>query len=231
MAIVFLRTVLLYAVIVCALRLMGKRQLAQLQPSEFVVTILVSNIATLPLQDTDIPLIGGIIPILCLVSFEILISYLSRTHHKLHKLFSGSEKVLIENGIIHQDTMRELRYSGDDLMSELRANSIYDLRDVAFAIVQTNGTLNVYPKFSAQPVTAEMLNLTSDNPDAVPFLIASEGATRPEGLAHLGLNEAWLKKLLAAKGKGVKDVFMMTAAGADDYYIVWRQDAVVKNKQ
>src|SRR5699024_4709883 len=125
--------------IVFSLRIMGKRQLGELQPSELVATILVSNIATLPIEDTNIPLLAGIVPILTLVSFEVILSSITLKSRMARKIVSGNPVIVIRDGRIDQKQMRSIRFSIDDLMEELRTNSIFDIRDVAFAIVETTG--------------------------------------------------------------------------------------------
>ncbi|MEG0457614.1 MAG: DUF421 domain-containing protein [Oscillospiraceae bacterium] len=202
MALVFIRTILVYILIVFALRLMGKRQLAQLQPSEFVITILISNIATLPIEDTDIPLIGGVIPIITLVAFEVIISTITLKSKKFRELVSGKSKIIIDNGVINQKTMKELRYSLDDLMGELRNKSIFDIKDVSYAIVQTNGSLSVFPKFSAQPATAKMINAKEKPEDSqIPFVVVSDGNIINDSLNSLKLNEEWIYHILKSKNK------------------------------
>ena len=145
MLIVFFRVLLIYALIIVSLRLMGKRQIGQLQPSELVVTILVSNIATMAIEDNNVPLVSGIIPILTLVSFDVIISALTLRYKKMRRLVSGTPRVIIRDGKIDQQQLKELRFTIDDMMEELRGKDIFDIRDVAFAIVETTGTLSVYP--------------------------------------------------------------------------------------
>ena len=146
MCVVLIRSLILYLLVIFAVRLMGKRQLGELQPSELVITILVSNIATLPLEDVDIPLIVGVTPILALVCFEVVISWLNLISPKLRKVISGSPKVIISNGRIDRETMRELRFSVDDLTMALRSQGMFDLSEVQFAVVETTGSVSVMKK-------------------------------------------------------------------------------------
>ena len=136
---------------------MGKRQLGELQPSEFVIAILISNIATLSIEDTDIPLLGAVVPIITLMSAEVILSYITLKSGKAQIMVTGNPIVVIRNGNIDQKNMRELRFSIEDLMSQLRINGIFDVQEVAWAIVETNGKLTVYPKFKARPLTPEAL--------------------------------------------------------------------------
>ena len=163
--IVFIRAILLYLLIIFCLRLMGKRQLGELQPSELVITILISNIASLPIEDNSIPMIMGVVPIVVLVGFELIISGISLHSRRFRTLVSGKPVVLIQNGQIDQSAMKQLRFSIDDLMETLRGKSVFDLRDVQYAIVETTGQVNILQKYKAQTVTARMLDLKGSDAD------------------------------------------------------------------
>ena len=178
MSIIFIRTIILYLLIVFSLRVMGKRQLAELQPSEFVVTILISNVATLPLEDINIPLIGGVVPILLLVSFEVLVSFITLKSQRARKIVSGSPRVIIRDGVIDQQEMKNLRLSIDDLMGQLRSKDIFDISDVAFAIIETTGSLSVYQNFDARTVTPKVMHISDSIVDKSPeHTAASMSAT------------------------------------------------------
>lgn len=193
--IVFIRVLIIYALIILSLRLMGKRQIGQLQPSELVVTILVSNIATMAIEDSNVPLIGGIIPILTLVSFDVLISAMTLRYKKMRRIVSGTPRVIIRDGKIDQKQLKELRFTIDDMMEELRGKDIFDVRDVAFAIVETTGSLSVYPKFTAQPATAGMLNLQAPpGADAPPVVLIADGVVIDSALGYCNLKYEWLEK-------------------------------------
>ncbi|MBP5580259.1 MAG: DUF421 domain-containing protein, partial [Ruminococcus sp.] len=125
MCVILIRSVILYVLVIFAVRLMGKRQLGELQPSELVITILVSNIATLPIEDVNIPVIVGVTPILSLVCFEVMVSWLDLKLPKLRRLISGSPKIIVRNGCIERDILRELRFSSDDLLMALRSKDIF----------------------------------------------------------------------------------------------------------
>lgn len=221
MFIVFFRVLLVYALIIASLRLMGKRQLGQLQPSELVVTILVSNIATMAIEDVNVPLIGGFIPILTLVAFDVIISTVTLKLRAARRIVSGTPRVIIRDGKIDQNELRELRFTIDDMMEQLRGNNIFDIRDVAFAIVETTGSLSVYQKFDAQPVTAKMLNLQPQPGDSVPpVVIISDGAVIDSGLLYCNLKYEWLEKTVTENGYNTKDIFLMTCNRQADYLIV-----------
>ncbi len=143
MLITIIRSVILYILVIFAVRLMGKRQLGELQPSELVITILISNIATLPLEDTDIPLLTGMTPIFVLVCLEVLISWVTLRFPKLRRFISGRPKIIVTNGKIDQEALDELRLSEEDVMSALRSQQVFDIKEVQQAVVETNGSVSV----------------------------------------------------------------------------------------
>lgn len=174
MSIILIRSVILYILVVFSVRLMGKRQLGELQPSELVITILVSNIATLPLEDTDIPIIVGVTPILALVCFEVLMSWIILHSPYMRKIISGSPKIIISNGKVNRSVLRELRFSVDDLMTALRGRDIFDISEVQFAIVETTGSVSVMKKPDKDSPTREDLNITPERIDP-PQTVVSDG--------------------------------------------------------
>ena len=221
---IFFKTIILYALIIVGLRLMGKRQLGELQPSEFVVTILISNIATLPIEDVDIPLLTGILPILTLVSCEVIMSTVALKSKRARKSLSGSPKIVIRDGVIDQRQLRDLRFSIDDLMEQLRQNNVFDIADVAFAIVETTGKVSVYQKFEARNVTAEMLNLPSDGQEsAPPVVMISDGQLIEEALRYCNLRHEWLEKTLGDQKVRLEDIFLMTCNRQANYHIIKKE--------
>ncbi len=205
-----IRTILIYLVIVFGLRLMGKRQLGELQPSELVVTILVSNIATLPIENTDIPLFGGIVPILTLVSFEVLFSTLTLKSGKLRKLVSGTPQVIIQNGEIDQREMGKLRFSIDDLMAQLRGSGVFNLEEVALAVVETTGKVSVYPKAEYRPVTPSVLHIPTQEPQLPPSPVICDGRVNPTPLPYRQVSQKELEQAAAKEGAALGEVFLMT---------------------
>lgn len=221
MLIVFIRVLIIYVLIIFSLRLMGKRQIGQLQPSELVVTILVSNIATMSIEDTNVPLIGGMIPILALVSFDILISALSLKSKRARRIISGTPRILIQDGKLNQAEMHELRFTIDDVMSQLRAASVFDIQDVQFAIVETTGVLSVYQKYDARPITPKTMQMpTPDTPDAPPVVMVSDGAVIDSAFPYCNLRPEWLSKLLEEKGLHTSDIFLMTCDRQANYLLI-----------
>ena len=147
MAILLFRTLLVYVLIIGAMRLMGKKQLGELQPSELVSTILISNLASISIESPELPLIGSVVPVFIIVATEILLSALCVRSRRAAKLVSGSPRVIIRNGVIDQATLFDLRFTVDDLLEALRGKDVFELSDVAFAIVETNGSVSVLKKF------------------------------------------------------------------------------------
>ena len=218
------RTVILYLLIVAGLRIMGKRQIGELQPSELVVTILISNIATLPIQDVNVPLSGGIVPILTIVCFEVFISGLTMRSRTARRLFCGGPKMVIRDGKIIQKELRDLRFSVDDLIEQLRAAGYFDPSEVQFAVVETTGSLSVYPRFSARPATCGDLGLKKDEYlEAPPVVIVDQGRVLPSSLDYCGISQVWLERTLRQEGIEQKDIFLMTCSRRREYHIVKKE--------
>lgn len=198
---------------------MGKRQIGELQPSELVITILVSNIATLPLEDLNIPLIMGILPILSLVCFEVLMSWLSLKSRRLRHIVSGSPKVIIRDGILDQTVLKELRFSVDDLMTALRSNNVFDISDVQYAVVETNGSVSVYEKFTQRNATNSSLGLEGQSPDP-PVIIVSDGKIISQGLEETGLTRQWVYDLTNRRHLEIADIFLLTSDRNGRYNLI-----------
>ena len=153
MLIVFIRGIILYILVTFAVRLMGKRQIGDLSPGELVITILISNIATLSMEDISVPLFTGIVPILTLVSLDVLVSYACLKSRKIRRAISGKPKIVVSNGVIDQNVLKTLRYTVDDLMSSLRTQGIFDISQVQYAVVETTGAVSAILKAEFQPLT------------------------------------------------------------------------------
>ena len=223
MFVVFFRTLIIYFVIIICLRIMGKRQLGELQPSEFVIAILISNIATLSIEDTDIPLIGAVVPIITLMGAEVLLSFITLKSGKAQVLVTGNPVVIIRNGNIDQQSMRDLRFSIEDLMSQLRISGVFDIEDVSWAIVETNGQLTVYPKVKAQPVTPAFLNDPKSIGETPPMVLISDGTLCSKVLKECNLTKKWLSGVLEKEKISEKEIFLMTCDPSAKYRIVKKE--------
>lgn len=204
-----LRAAVLYPVVIFAVRLMGKRQIGELQPAELVITILISNMATLPLEDQNLPLLMGVVPVLVLVSFEVLMSWASLRWRGLRRLISGSPKIIIRDGKIDQQVMKSLRFSLDDLMTALRTGGVFDVTEVQLAVVETNGTVSIYQKTEYQPAAKGDVrqNLQPDRP---PEVLIADGCISPEGMAAAGYTRQKLAAILKKHRVEADEVFLLT---------------------
>ena len=224
MAILIIKTIFIYIFITLALRIMGKRQLGELQPAELVITILISNIATLSLEDINIPLLNSIIPIFTLVFCEVVVSVAVLKNNGLRKIISGNPCIIIRDGNIDQSELKDLRWSIDDLMEQLRAKGYFTIADIDLAIVETSGMLSVFPKFASRPVSAAMLNLPVKNQlDSPPQIIISDGTLVKDALRYCGVTENWLTKLLQKEGCPQNQVFLLLCDRKLNYTLVRKE--------
>ena len=222
MTIAVVRTVILYLLLMAAMRLMGKRQLGELQPSELVVTLLLSDLAAVPMQENGLPLLNGILPILVLVSLELLLSGGMLKSPKLARLISGSPLPLIRDGKVEKATMKRLRLTVDDLAESLRQQNVFDIRQVQYAIAETNGHISVYlyPRF--QPATVG--DVGGDLSDEMPVVVVSDGTLCTWGMDLCGLTEEKLAQILRKRKCRQEEVFLMTATKGGEHYLLTRKD-------
>ena len=207
MIITITRTIILYIFVTLGIRLMGKRQIGEMQPNELVVTLLISEIAAIPLQDTSQPILNGVVAIFMLVILEILISVISMKSLFMRKIMNGKSAVIIKNGVIDQQMMKSVRMTVLDLVELLRGQDVFDISTVAFAVLEVNGNLSVLLKSSEQPATAADLNVKKDKA-LLPLPVISDGKIIKESLDAIGKDENTVRKML--KGDNVADIFLMT---------------------
>ena len=208
-----LRTVILYFLIMTGLRLMGKRQIGELEPSELVLTMMISDLATVPMQDFGIPLLAGVIPILTLLSLSMLLSQLSLLSLRFRELMCGTPSILIRNGKLQQDAMRKNRYTLDELLEQLRGQGYVSVDEVRWAVLENSGQLSILPWARQRPPTAEELGLTPEE-DELPFILINDGRIVRRNLARSGRNEAWLQKELRRTGHSSGEIFLLTVDGS-----------------
>ncbi len=223
MSIILLRSIILYIIVVSAVRLMGKRQLGELQPSELVITILVSNIATLPLEDTDIPLIIGVTPILALVCYEVFVSWLILRLPFFRKIIYGSPKIIISNGKIKRSVLRELRLSVDDVMTAMRNQQIFDISEIQYAIVETTGSISIMKKQVKDTPTREDIGLSPESADP-PQIIVSDGKILTAALDSMGFNVKFVENSTREAGVKIRDIFIMTVDRQGNVYIAEKKE-------
>lgn len=223
MAIVICRTLIIYFALLITMRILGKRQLGELELSEFVLGALIADLASHPLQDMGIPLINGLVPIITLFCCEVLIAGLTMKSIRLRTVFFGKPSVLIARGQIVQREMRRNRFTLDELMQELRSQGRSDIRKIEYAILETDGKLNVIPYPSEAPVTAAQLGLPA--PDiGLSTIVISDGRILDANLRHLGLDQNWLADRLRENGaEDAAQVFIMTVNGAGQIYFARKE--------
>lgn len=220
----FIRTVILLVFIVAAVRIMGKRQIGQLQPAELVVTILLSEMAATPMQDNDIPMLNTLIAIAVLVGLEIIISTLSLHSVRLRNLLQGNSIILIKDGVLDQKQMKRLRYTIDDLLEELRQKDVFDISDVEYAVAETDGSLSVLLKSEKQPVTAQDMQ-KEKAPSAFPVAIIMDGEVIRSDMCNSQFSEKEIRKALKGIKDDISDIFLMTLDKAGNKVIIRKDKA------
>jgi uncharacterized membrane protein YcaP (DUF421 family) len=190
------------------MRIMGKRQIGELQPFELVIAIMVSELASLPMQDTRIPLFHGIIPIVTLLMLQIIVSYAELKSEKARALFSGKPSILVKDGTIDIHQMKINRFNLNDLLEELRLQGYYNIEDIEYAILETSGQISIIPKTELEAPTRKDLNIKCSQ-DQLPISLILDGKVNSENLKVLEKDETWLKKQLEDnKISSVSNVFI-----------------------
>lgn len=213
----YIRTVLLYLLLLVAIRLMGKRQIGQMEPSEFVVTMLVANLASIPMQDEGIPLFSGVVPILTVLGAELVLSVLSMKSIRFRKLLCGKPVILIENGNILQQNLRKTRITLDELTGHLREKDVLDLRSVQYAILETNGNLSVFPYPKDRPASAREAGVQTKK-QYFPITVVSDGKLLHENLKKAKKDTRWVQRVLKEQQTQLQDTWLLTVDGADHIY-------------
>lgn len=217
-----LKTVFIYFLVIFSFRLMGKRQISQLQPNELVITLLISELAIMPIQD-DIPLFShGIIPMLVLVFLEILISFIMIKNGKIRKIICGSPVIVISDGKILQNELRKQRISIEDLFSQLRNKDVFNIDEIKYAIVETDGRLSVLRKKDFDTVCVSDLNLQIKDED-LKLVVISDGEICKHSLSLCNKSEIWLNNILKKERLQLKDIFIMTAEKSGDYKVIKKE--------
>ena len=207
----FVRTVILYFFIMAGMRLMGKRQIGELEPSELVLTMMISDLAAVPMQDFGIPLLFGLVPILTLLALSLLLSQISLRSIRFRALVCGTPTVLIREGVLQQSAMRKNRYTLDELLEELREQGFTCVEDVKYAVLENSGQLTVFPWTARQPPTAEQLGLDLEDDVTLPAVIINDGRVIRRNLTACGRDENWLRKQLSReKAASPEEIFLLT---------------------
>ncbi len=209
MLIALFRTILLYFLVLVTLRVLGKRQVGQLQPADLVFTILLSEILVIPMQDKNIPLLNTFIPVLVLIGLEILMSWFSLKNLKVRTMLQGNSLLVIRNGVVDEAQLRCLRFTMDDILEELRKKNIFDISTVQYAFVETDGTLSVLLKPEFQPATSQDVNAQKE-PKSLPCVVISDGKIINNNFKDCGMDPKKFHALLKKKKIKPEDVLLMT---------------------
>lgn len=218
------RTIILYIIVIISIRLMGKRQIGDMQPGELVVTLLISEIAAMPLQDTDQPILFGVSAIFTLVTLEIMVSILSLKSFFIRKLISGKSVILIKDGIIDQRELKKVRMTVLDLVEMLRNQQVFDISTVSFAVLETGGNLSVLLKSKSQPATVGDIKVQKA-PAELPLPVISDGKILAESVKSLGVTRQEIIRRLSKKGMRPSDVMLMTLDSGGAEIIVKKEAA------
>jgi uncharacterized membrane protein YcaP (DUF421 family) len=219
MIIVVLRTLILYTFVIIALRLMGKREIGQLQPFELVVIIMISELAAIPSENVGIPLLSGIIPILVLLLTSLTLAGISLKSERARTIICGTPSVLIERGKIIEDELKKNRYNLTDLLEELRIKNVPNIADVEFAVLETNGQLSVFPKSQNRPTIPKDFMLKTQF-EGLPLTLIMDGNLNHKNLQQGNKDLPWLKKeLKKQKIERVEDVFLASLDSSDTLFV------------
>lgn len=216
---VFIRTIIIYILLTLTMRIMGKRQLGELDVGEFVITILLSEIASLPITNPEKSIFSAMIPIATLAALEILTSTLILRSAFVKKLLSSKPSMLIIHGKLDKKALTKARLSIEDLISQIRQNGIYDLSEVDYAILEENGKMSIIPKSQNRQPDMSDLKLPCDN-KGIMHIVISDGRINTHGLSTVGKDENWINQELGSKNINIKDVLCMTCDDAGRIYIV-----------
>jgi uncharacterized membrane protein YcaP (DUF421 family) len=218
MFIVMIRTIILYILVVIILRLMGKRQIGEMEPFELVIAIMVSELAALPMQDVRIPLIHGVIPIVTLLILQLIVTILELKSEKAGAIITGTPSIIIKNGKIDIQELRNQRLAYNDLMEELRLNGYFNIADIQYAILETSGQLSIMPKNSATSVSREDLNLNIPE-ENLPITLIIDGKLNEHNLKLANIDKAWLLNQLKAKSiNSIQKAFLATIDSRGNFF-------------
>lgn len=221
-----IRTIILYFLIIVGIRLMGKRQIGELEPSELVLSLLIADLAAVPMQDFGIPLLMGVIPILTLLCLSTILSVLTVKSIRFRALLCSRPSIVIQDGKILSREMVKNRFTVDELMEELRMAGVTDLSTVKYAVLETTGRISVLPCAQERPATAKDLGITSLEP-GLPMAVISDGRILSQNLKLRGLNEAWLEAEVKARGfTDAGQIFLMTVDEENRVYLSAKEEAL-----
>ena len=203
------RTAVMFIIVMFSLRIMGKKNLGKFQPSDLVSTMLISNLTSIVIEAPELPMLYSIVPILLIMCFEVFISVAVRKSSKIARLSQGKSMILINNGVINQQTMADLRFTVNDVLEAMRSKDIFYLEEVKMAIVETTGTVSIYPDPNAKT--------NIDKADIPPFDVITDGKINKENMALTGITEEKIHKILEKEKADINRVLLLLADGNCSY--------------
>ena len=218
----FVRTVILYLVLTAGMRLLGKRQIGQLEPSEFVVSMLIADLAAVPMQNTGIPLLHGLVPMVTVLGLGLVFSGITMLSVPLRNILCGKPIILIENGKLNQSNLRLTRITLDELTGHLRQKDVLDITTVQYAILETDGSLSVFPFPKDAPATAKEAGIHPKK-QYLPVTVVEDGYICADSLKQAGKDEIWLQKVLAERKTTAAETFLLTVDGNDHIHWIGKE--------
>lgn len=223
MKLLICRTIIIYLCVLFAMRLMGKRQLGELQPEELVSTILISNLASISIESEEVPITSSLIPLFLIAALELLGSVLSFRSQKFFNFLSGRPKTVILDGKIDQNALRMLRLTTADLMEALRGKNIFDPREVSYAVIETNGTLSAALRPEKEPVRLSDLQIKVNHANAIiPFVL--DGQVLEDNLHWCGKDREWLEQTAQANTLLPEEILLLIGSETEDYFLLKKED-------
>ncbi len=219
MSITLIRAVIIYITVILAVRIMGKRQIGELKPHELVVTVLVSQVASIPLEDNSMPLANMFIPILIFVSFEILVSAISMKSLSFRNLLQGRPIFVIKNGKLDEKQLKRLRFTTDDLVDAIRQKDIFDMSTVQDAVIETNGTVSVLKKTEYAAVTPHQLSLSVDE-ESTPIAIVIDGKPVTEYFSKEKIKSSEIELIVKNTDKDISEIMLLTVDDSGNTFII-----------
>lgn len=219
MSITLIRAVIIYITVIIAMRIMGKRQIGELKPHELVITVLVSQVASIPLEDNSMPLANMFVPILIFVSFEIIVSVISMKSLSFRNLIQGRPMFVIKDGKINEKQMKRLRFTIDDLIDAIRQKDVFDISTVQDAVIETNGSISVLQKAEEAPVTPKQLKLSVDE-NSTPVAIVIDGKPVTEYFSTEKIKNSKIELVLNNEKREIKDIMLLTIDENGNTYII-----------
>ena len=213
------RSLIIYIIVLFLIRLMGKRQVGQMQPFELVITLIIADLATVPMAETTYPLVHGIFPIITLCCVHFLLSFLSRKNTTIRKIINGKPVILIDPEGINYDNLKKSNMNFSDLQESLRNQGYFNLDEILYAIIQTNGTISILPRGEFAPLTANDMNIDKEE-NSLPIIIVAEGKKMEDNLKLVSIDDNKLLKLINDAGfKNIKDILIITIDSSGKLYI------------